>query len=280
MEFITSRRNLPSSKAEMGEPFWFNMWKKKLWPYEELNKGDTLYWYESGSKKIVWKTTVLDVDRFSFNGKEEARQILKKRFGEFDDTQPYYVSAPSRGFCVAFIVNRIQRLNLVKPVGLNFPREGWVRVDVDIAKSWLKKEIDEDYTLDRITSYGTPIERLHQLNAVMADLSPQRIKNIVSQTIRNDTQLVKALKELCHFRCQFPNCNVRILKKDGGYYIEVAHIEPVLEGGRSVLGNLLVLCPNHHKEFDYGDLEIIEQTTDNLRGKLNGKEFEISLPSA
>ncbi|MDP2846091.1 MAG: HNH endonuclease, partial [Candidatus Methanoperedens sp.] len=92
-------------------------------------------------------------------------------------------------------------------------------------------------------------------------------------------ELVKTLKELCQFRCQFPGCNVRIPKKDGGYYIEVAHIEPVSQGGKSVIGNLLVLCPNHHKEFDYGALEIIEQTTDYLCGKLNGKEFEISFPS-
>jgi predicted restriction endonuclease len=73
---------------------------------------------------------------------------------------------------------------------------------------------------------------------------------------------------------------VRILKRDGTFYIEVAHIQPLSEEGRSILGNLLVLCPNHHKEFDYGDLKILEQTWDSVRGTLNGRDFEISLPGA
>jgi len=49
----------------------------------------------------------------------------------------------------------------------------------------------------------------------------------------------------------------------------------VNKGGQSILGNLLVLCPDHHKEFDYGDLKIIEQTENKLMGSLNGKIFEI-----
>jgi predicted restriction endonuclease len=99
------------------------------------------------------------------------------------------------------------------------------------------------------------------------------VETIVSRTVRNDTELVQALKELCEFRCQFPGCGKRIAKKDGGFYIEVAHVKPVAEGGTSVLGNLVVLCPNHHKEFDYGNLEIIEQTEKLLRGKRNGVDF-------
>jgi len=95
--------------------------------------------------------------------------------------------------------------------------------------------------------------------------------------IRRDTRLVKALKAFYQFRCQFPGCGVRIPKRGGGFYIEVAHIEPVRKGGRSVLGNLLVLCPNHHKEFDHGHLEIREQTEEKVHGILNGTEFSIEL---
>ena len=63
-----------------------------------------------------------------------------------------------------------------------------------------------------------------------------------------------------------------------GFYIEVAHVKPISRGGKSLLGNLLVLCPNHHKEFDYGHLKIIEQTVTYLRGMLNGTAFDIRLP--
>lgn len=281
MEFITSRKfEMPSAESDMSNLLWFNMWEYKLFPYEELKVGDVLYWYESKRKSVVWKTSVVNIDRFSYDNKDAAKRRLKKRFGEFDDEQSYYVDAPSQGFCLAFKVKPLQRLNLLKPEGIKkFPQQGWLRVDDEITQKWLKTEIEDDSILDMIIPKGTPIERLRQLNDVMAGVSPVRIKKIVSQTIRSDTELIKTLKELCQFRCQFPGCNVRIPKKDGGYYIEVAHIEPVSQGGKSVIGNLLVLCPNHHKEFDYGDLEIIEQTTDYLCGKLNDKEFEISFPS-
>ena len=64
---------------------------------------------------------------------------------------------------------------------------------------------------------------------------------------------------------------------DGSKYIEVAHINAVKDGGKSVHGNLLVLCPNHHKEFDYGNLKINTHTSSKLSGQLNGKNFEIEL---
>lgn len=275
MKFITSRPKLPLSSEEMADWLWFNMWKKPHWPIDELNTGAVLYWYESQSKTIVWKTKVVEVDRFSYDNKDEAKRKLNMRFGEFDDKQTYFAKAPSQGVCLAFKVKPLQRLNLSKPEDFKFPQQGWFSGDEKIAQVWVKTEIADDSTLDMFIPNGSLIERLHQLNDAMVDISPDRIKKIVSQTIRSDTQLIKELKKYHNFSCQFSGCNIRIPKQDGGYYIEVAHIEPVSKGGQSVLGNLLVLCPNHHKEFDYGDLKIIEQTTDCIRGKLNGKNFKI-----
>jgi len=37
------------------------------------------------------------------------------------------------------------------------------------------------------------------------------------------------------------------------------------------------LCPNHHKEFDYGDLKIIQHTKELIIFRLNGSEYNISL---
>ena len=65
------------------------------------------------------------------------------------------------------------------------------------------------------------------------------------------------------------------LTKNGINYVEVAHIRPVRKGGQSIIGNLVVLCPNHHKEFDLGDLKIMEQNEKILIGVLNNKEFKI-----
>lgn len=56
-----------------------------------------------------------------------------------------------------------------------------------------------------------------------------------------------------------------------------AHIKPVHKNGKSILGNLLVLCPNHHKEFDLGARKITEQDDKQLVGVLNEKPFSIKL---
>jgi hypothetical protein len=282
MEYITSRGfTLPESPEEIASGFWFNLWRINLWPYRELVVGDTLYWYESPSKSIVWKSRVADIDRFRYDSKQAAQARLRARFGDFDTNQPYFVESPAHGYCLAWIVVPLQRVSLPKPDALRFPRQGWLRVDDDVASEWLNQlEVVDDVTLDDIAPTGSLLERIRQLDAAMADVSPERVHSVVVRTVRRDTRLVKALKELCEFRCQFPGCGVRIPKRDGGFYVEVAHIQPVSESGKSAVGNLLVLCPNHHKEFDYGNLEIVEQTPETIRGRLNGKEFEIQFPGA
>lgn len=282
MEYVTSRGFvLPESSEEFAADFWFNLWRVKLWPYRELVVGDLLYWYESPTKRIVWKSRVTDLDRFPYDGKDSVRNRLVSRFGDFDPAQPYFVNAPEQGYCLAWKIMPLQRVDLPKPDDLRFPQQGWLRVDDEIAQKWLFKSAPvDDVTLDDIAPKGALIDKLRQLNDKLSEVAPERVYSIVSRTIRRDTQLVKALKELCEFRCQFPGCGVRIPKRDGGFYVEVAHIQPVHKGGRSVLGNLLVLCPNHHKEFDYGDIEITGQTVELIRGKLNGREFEIRLPVA
>jgi hypothetical protein len=115
------------------------------------------------------------------------------------------------------------------------------------------------------------------LNERMQAVDPQERFTKLSQLLRKDKEIVHALKKVANYRCQFPNCNANIIMKNGENYIEVAHIKPVKEGGKSVIGNLLVLCPNHHKEFDYGNLEIKKQTKKTIAGILNGKKFSINL---
>lgn len=64
-----------------------------------------------------------------------------------------------------------------------------------------------------------------------------------------------------------------ILKKDGTRYIEACHIKEKCKGGRETLTNILILCPNCHKEFDYGLREKEERPAANVyKLLLNGRE--------
>lgn len=120
-------------------------------------------------------------------------------------------------------------------------------------------------------------ELLYKLNEEMLLVKPERKVQEIEKILRKDTKIVNLLKELVGYKCQFPDCNSNILTKDGINYVEVAHIKPVSKDGQSILGNLIVFCPNHHKEFDLGIREILEDNTETISGILNGKNFKIDL---
>lgn len=276
MEYITSRGfELPTDQTEMENFDWFNMWSNRNFPYYELIVGDTLYWFDTTAQKLVWKTEVVKVDRFPYSDKQEIFDRYPNSLG-----LKYYDSRPDSGYFVGYKVKVIENLDLEKPTGFRFPQLGWLRVDNEIASTWFNRQPTEDTnTLDDNVSDDKKsiTELLADLNEKMKNVSPERVEKLVSATIRKDTKIINALKKATDFKCQFPNCGQRIIKKNGGFYIEVAHIKPVSQNGQSILGNLIVLCPNHHKEFDFGDLKINEQTNSKLTGQLNGNKFEIDL---
>lgn len=140
MKFITSRGyKLPHSFEQMEQQGpWFNMWMRRLWPYFELKTNDTLYWYETISGCIVWKTVVVEVEKSSYDNKDGAFRKLKNKFGPFDENQPYCLNAPSSGYYLAYTVKPLERLSLPKPNGLKFPRTGWLHIDSNISRDWLE----------------------------------------------------------------------------------------------------------------------------------------------
>jgi hypothetical protein len=116
-----------------------------------------------------------------------------------------------------------------------------------------------------------------KINEKMKKLKPEKVETLIQKSIRKDSKIVQLLKQHHNYQCQFPGCTAKIQMKNGNNYVEVAHIRPVSKGGKSIIGNLLVLCPNHHKEFDFGDLQITIQDELYLEGKLNSRHFKIKV---
>jgi hypothetical protein len=84
---------------------------------------------------------------------------------------------------------------------------------------------------------------------------PGRIKTSVSRIIR-DTKLSRDIKEKYGRKCQI--CGLRISIASGGFYAEAHHIKPLggLSQGPDTSDNLIVLCPTHHTEFDFGSIAV------------------------
>lgn len=96
----------------------------------------------------------------------------------------------------------------------------------------------------------------------------QEYISINSKRFKRSNYLMTLIKKRRGFKCQF--CNTTILKEDGKYYIEACHINAKANGGADELENILVLCPNHHKLFDFGNKTIIKHDNNEFIAIING----------
>ena len=87
--------------------------------------------------------------------------------------------------------------------------------------------------------------------------------------------MIARLKRLRGFECQI--CHGSVTMKDGQKYVEGAHIKPKHEKGSEAPSNILILCPNHHKEFDLGDKKNVSHNGSLLSFELNGKSYQINM---
>ena len=104
--------------------------------------------------------------------------------------------------------------------------------------------------------------------------SPQEI-TINYKSYKRDNKTIAQIKVLRDFKCQI--CSTTIRKKDGTFYIEAAHIKAKNQKGLETPENIILLCPNHHKEFDFGELHILSHDVNHIEFILNGENHFLFL---
>ena len=84
---------------------------------------------------------------------------------------------------------------------------------------------------------------------------PERRKTLINRIIR-DTEAARALKKRYQDRCQI--CNVALDMGNGRTYSEAHHVRPLGQphNGPDTVDNILVLCPNHHAQFDFHAIKL------------------------
>lgn len=95
------------------------------------------------------------------------------------------------------------------------------------------------------------------------------------KTYKRNNKTVALIKILRDYKCQI--CSHTIIKRDGSKYIEAAHIKAKHLNGIEKPQNIILLCPNHHKEFDLGELTILKQEDAEIEFKLNGEIYKLNL---
>ncbi|WP_321447658.1 HNH endonuclease [uncultured Cohaesibacter sp.] len=89
-----------------------------------------------------------------------------------------------------------------------------------------------------------------------------RISGLTTSRIIRDTAMTRKVKALHRSKCQI--CDSSILLPDGTSYAEAHHIIPIGSPhyGPDVSENIVIVCPNHHAQLDFGCVEInVEELT-------------------
>ncbi|MBX0288866.1 HNH endonuclease [Hymenobacter sp. HSC-4F20] len=105
---------------------------------------------------------------------------------------------------------------------------------------------------------------------------PLEVITISNTLFKRNNVAIALIKRYRNYKCQI--CKISIKKADGSEYIEAAHIEPHSQAGRATLHNIILLCPNHHKEFDLGKTDVrYANNRDFVEITLNGKTHKLLL---
>jgi hypothetical protein len=99
------------------------------------------------------------------------------------------------------------------------------------------------------------------LDQVETDAEIER-REITHLRQQRDRRKAAALKALYENECSF--CGTRLNVGPGRYYSEAAHIRPLGKPGNGpdTTLNMLVLCPNHHLQFDAGVFRLRKRGSD------------------
>jgi hypothetical protein len=132
-------------------------------------------------------------------------------------------------------------------------------------------------TVNNLDSFQSELEaRLPWSSPKAVDIeepSPPNRTTIETTRVIRDTKMSQALKRLYRNKCQLCDTTIKLSSRN---YSETHHLQPLgkTHQGPDVQENMLVVCPNHHVQLDYGaiaiepnSLEIIDSNGNKL-GKL------------
>ena len=122
-----------------------------------------------------------------------------------------------------------------------------------------QKNRSEDIGFDTTDWHGEE-DVNRQSSTDREDQSPDRVE-ISTERIQRNQQRSNSLKKRYDYQCQV--CGDRRMQAENEPYAECHHLIPLgTDDGPDSLENMVVLCPNHHTDFDNG---VIRVNPDNLQ---------------
>jgi 5-methylcytosine-specific restriction protein A len=104
-------------------------------------------------------------------------------------------------------------------------------------------------------------------------------RQVVTNILRRNQKIVKALKELYGGRCQISGEKYTFKKSDGSLYCEAHHLVPLGAGGADSPYNVIVVSPLIHRMIHFAEvsgLDLSNIKNNKLEIKINGEPFTIT----
>ncbi len=130
--------------------------------------------------------------------------------------------------------------------------------DTEVPEAAATEDAALEDEIERLTSLS--IEALwlrYQNRSGSKDGAPvqrkPRSRRTKTRIFDRDPLIVAITKVHANFKCEVPECpHPHFLDTNGRPYCEVHHIQPLSDGGADDFGNVICLCPAHHKEVHIG----------------------------
>ena len=258
-KFITSRGfPLPPTPQEMEARAWFNLWQNRQWPYREVKEGDTLYWFGTAERAVMWESRIGRLLTFSYQTPDDARQRLRAFFGQPALTDPYLDAAAGRGHGMAYTVERVRRVSVPAPDDFRLPQLGWLRCDGQ-AGDWLAPLLggSDGPAAPDLTRVAAAAVAAGQFAAAAGSAERERVlRSVVDR--RGQPAFRARLIDAYGGRCAVTGC-------DAVAALEAAHIVPCGERGTDDVTNGLLLRADIHTLFD---LDLIGIDPETLKVRL------------
>lgn len=130
------------------------------------------------------------------------------------------------------------------------------------SKNHIAGQPDLFYSVEGIGRGVWALRNYAQLESPASDVAEPSLQYSTQTVLRiiRDSSLAHDLKRLYQYRCQICEQSIKLNKNE--FYAEGHHIKPLgnPHHGPDISGNIIVLCPNHHAELDFGARELYKNS--------------------
>lgn len=289
--------------------YWIFVCNTSIWAGDEfLATGETELWYRiSKHHRLDFRQGQLGIFRLNEDRRSKKKlhgrpsvhagvyaifEIIdpKPRFGSDKDTRFYHGSTgPTKSYYQVrvrvtenLLMSPVLTSSLPKTKEFQYVHRPLQTPTIALSRSAFEKIISDAGLSSRSgPAFDDPVDTAEAIFIVenkWADATPE-MKLAVSRRVERGP-VGTAVKAYRKYRCQLCEAlkkdPVAFLDRHGKPYAEAHHIIPVsrlLRGSLSHL-NIMVLCPNHHRQAHYGDFTALEEV-DHWSIQLDGTKLKI-----